>query len=273
MEEKNVTGSRVRENEERTGRSMGRYTLECCVDSVESAIAAEEGGADRLELCAALVTGGISPGLALFEQVRECCGLPVRVLLRPRFGDFLYTKNEFAILRREAELFREKGAEGIVIGCLKEDGNLHLERMRELIQAAGGMKITLHRAFDVCADPIAAYEQAGELGIDTILTSGQKSSCLAGKPLLKQLAELQKKNGGPQIMAGAGVTPDVIRQFLADTDITSFHLSAKKVVDSSMRYRKEDVPMGLPMMSEYHIFRTDSQVVAEARKVLEEKER
>lgn len=114
---------------------MGRYTLECCVDSVESAMAAEEGGADRLELCAALVTGGISPGLALFEQVRECCRLPVRVLLRPRFGDFLYTKYEFTILRKEAELFREKGAEGIVIGCLREDGSLHLERMKELMKA------------------------------------------------------------------------------------------------------------------------------------------
>ncbi len=249
---------------------MGRYTLECCVDSVESAMAAEEGGADRLELCAALVTGGISPGLALFEQVRECCRLPVRVLLRPRFGDFLYTKYEFTILRKEAELFREKGAEGIVIGCLREDGSLHLERMKELMKAAGGMKITLHRAFDLCADPAAAYEQAGELGIDTILTSGQKSSCLAGLPLLKQLSELQRKNGGPQIMAGAGVTPDVIRQFLVETDITSFHLSAKKTVESSMRYRREGVPMGLPMMSEYHIFRTDSQVVAEAGKVLEE---
>ncbi|MDE5933592.1 MAG: copper homeostasis protein CutC [Lachnospiraceae bacterium] len=249
---------------------MGRYTLECCVDSVESAMAAEEGGADRLELCAALVTGGISPGLALFEQVRECCRLPVRVLLRPRFGDFLYTNYEFAVLRKEAELFREKGAEGIVIGCLQADGSLHMERMKELIQAADGMKITLHRAFDLCADPIAAYEQAGGLGIDTILTSGQKSSCLAGISLLKRLAKLHRENNGPQIMAGAGLTPDAIRQFLADTDITSFHLSAKKTIESSMRYRREDVPMGLPMMSEYHIFRTDSQVVAEARKVLDE---
>lgn len=251
---------------------MGRYTLECCVDSVESAMAAEEGGADRLELCAALITGGISPGLALFEQVRECCALPIRVLLRPRFGDFLYTKYEFTILRKEVELFREKGAEGVVIGCLKEDGSLHMEQMKELIRAAGEMKITLHRAFDVCAEPETVYGQAGELGIDTILTSGQESSCLAGMPLLKRLSKLRRETDGPQIMAGAGVTPDVIRQFLAETDITSYHLSAKRTVDSGMRYRKEGVPMGLPMMSEYSIFRTDSQIVAEARKVLTEQE-
>lgn len=247
---------------------MANYILECCVDSVESAIAAKEGGADRLELCAALMIGGISPGLALFEQVKACCDLPVRVLLRPRFGDFLYTEYEFQILKREVALFGEAGAEGVVIGCLQADGNLHMEQMRELMEAAGDMKVTLHRAFDVCADPIRAYGQARELGIDTILTSGQKRECLMGMPLLQQLCELQKETGAPRIMAGAGVTPDVIRRFRAQTDITSYHLSAKKVVDSGMHYRKQDVPMGLPVMDEYSIFRTDSRIVAEAKKAL-----
>lgn len=251
---------------------LGDYMLECCVDSVESAVEAEKGGADRLELCAALMIGGISPGIALFEQVRERCALPVRVLLRPRFGDFLYSRYEFNILRREVEIFREKGADGIVIGCLMQDGNLDMEQMRELTGAAGNMKITLHRAFDVCADPERAYEQAGELGIDTVLTSGQKSSCLAGMPLLKKLSGIQQKTGGPKIMAGAGVTPDVIRQFLAETDITQYHMSAKKTIDSAMRYRKDGVPMGLPMMDEYSLIRTDGQVVAEARKALDERE-
>lgn len=250
---------------------MKQYILECCVDSVESAIAAAEGGADRLELCAALVIGGTSPGLPLFEQIRKSCPLPVRVLLRPRFGDFLYTEYEFEILKREVELFRQAGAEGVVIGCLKEDGSLHMEHMKELIKAAEGMKITLHRAFDVCADPVRAYEQAQELGIDTILTSGQERDCLTGLPLLKKLCGLQKKTGGPRVMAGAGVTPDVIRQFLAQTDITDYHLSAKKVLDSQMRYRKEGVPMGLPDMSEYSIFRTDSQIVREAAMLLQGK--
>lgn len=247
---------------------MSKYILECCVDSVESALAAAEGGADRLELCAALVIGGISPGIALFEQVSACCDLPVRVLLRPRFGDFLYTAYEFRILKREVALFREAGAEGVVIGCLQADGGLHMEQMRELIAEAGGMKVTLHRAFDVCADPIKAYEQARELGVDTILTSGQEKECLLGMPFLKRLCGLQKE-GAPRIMAGSGVTPDVIRQLCAQTDITSFHLSAKKVVDSGMHYRKEGVPMGLPVMDEYSIFRTDSKVVAQAKSVLD----
>lgn len=247
---------------------MDKYVLECCVDSVESSIAAAEGGADRLELCAALMIGGISPSIALYEQVRECCGLPIRVLLRPRFGDFLYSQYEFRILEREVEAFRKAGADGIVIGCLTQDGSLHMEQMKTLIEAAGDMKVTLHRAFDVCADPVRTYGQAGELGIDTVLTSGQKSECLAGMPLLKQLCDIRRETGGPQIMAGAGVTPDVIRQFLVNTEITNYHLSAKKIVDSGMRFRREGVPMGIPAMSEYSIYRTDKEIVAEAKKQL-----
>lgn len=247
---------------------MENYILECCVDSVESALAAQNGGADRLELCAALMIGGISPSLALFEQVKERCSLPVRVLLRPRFGDFLYTEYEFQIVKREVELFKKAGAEGVVIGCLRQDGSLHMERMKELMETAGDLKVTLHRAFDVCVDPIQAYEQAKGLGIDTILTSGQESDCLTGIALLDELCKLQHKTGGPKIMAGSGVTPDVIRHFLANTKITSYHLSAKRIVDSDMCYRREGVPMGLPAMSEYSIFRTDKRIVAEAKKVI-----
>lgn len=245
-----------------------QYVLECCVDSVESAVAAAEGGADRLELCAALVIGGTSPGTALFEQVRKCCDLPIRVLLRPRFGDFLYTDYEFEIIKREVEIFREAGADGVVIGCLTQDGALDLKRMEQLIETAGRMKVTLHRAFDVCADPMETYERARDLGIDTILTSGQEKDCLTGLPLLQKLCVRQKQTAGPRIMAGAGVTPDVIRTFLAETEITCYHLSAKMVLDSGMRYRKEGVPMGLPDMSEYSIYRTDSRIVAEAKQVL-----
>lgn len=248
---------------------MSAYLLECCVDSVESALAAKEGGADRLELCADLIIGGTSPSPALFEQVKAYCDLPVRVLLRPRFGDFLYTEYEFRILCREVELFCQAGAEGVVIGCLREDGSLHMERMKELVAIAGDRKVTLHRAFDVCADPVRAYTQAGELGIDTILTSGQESDCLKGIELLKRLCALREESGGPQIMAGAGVTPKVIRRFREETAIRAFHLSAKKIVDSGMRYRREGVPMGIPAMSEYSIFRTDREIVAQARRALE----
>lgn len=245
-----------------------KYLLECCVDSVESAVAAAKGGADRLELCSALIIGGISPSPALFEQVRKSCALPIRVLLRPRFGDFLYTDHEFQIIKREVEIYREAGADGIVIGCLTPNGNLNMKQMSELIKTAGKMQVTLHRAFDVCADPLLTYKQASELGIDTILTSGQEKDCLTGMPLLNKLCALQNRTGGPHIMAGAGVTPDVIRQFLANTEITHYHLSAKIIADSGMWYRKENVPMGLPFMNEYSIYRTDSFIVEEAKSLL-----
>lgn len=248
---------------------MAEYTLECCVDSVESALAAAEGGADRLELCAGLIIGGTSPSLALYEQIRKYSDIPIRALLRPRFGDFLYTEHEFEIIKREVELFKAAGAQGVVIGCLTEDGSLNMTQMEKLMKAADGMQVTLHRAFDVCADPVQTYLQAKELGIDAILTSGQQENCLAGIELLKQLSTLQKEINGPKIMAGAGVTPDVIRTFLEQTDITSYHLSAKVTLDSGMRYRKEGVPMGIPAMSEYSIFRTDKAIVREAKKVLE----
>lgn len=247
---------------------MKQYLLECCVDSVESALAATAGGADRLELCACLALGGTSPSLALFEQVTAHCTLPVRILLRPRFGDFLYTDYELSILQREVELFRAAGAEGIVIGCLDQDGGLALAQMEKLIALSGSMKVTLHRAFDVCKDPLLAYEQAKELGIDTILTSGQKSTCMEGMELLKELGT-QQQAGCPQIMAGAGMTPELVGVFCRETDITAFHLSAKKIIDSGMHYRKEGVPMGLPVMSEYSILRTNQETVAQARRELD----
>lgn len=249
---------------------MKSYLLECCVDSTESALAADRGGADRLELCSGLVIGGISPGLSLFEEIRQHCALPIRVLLRPRFGDFLYTAHEISVMAREVELFQKAGAEGIVIGCLQKDGSLDVGQMRELMSAGQGMGVTLHRAFDVCADPMEAYRQAAELGIDTILTSGQAADCTKGMSLLRSLKELSMESGGPEIMAGAGVTPEVIRQFLADTKITHFHMSGKKTLDSGMVFRRQGVPMGIPGMDEYSVFRTDEKVVAAAASCLAE---
>lgn len=252
--------------------SQKEYLLECCVDSVESALAAVSGGADRLELCGDLVVGGTTPSLALFEQIRELVDIPIRVLLRPRFGDFLYTVHEYRVLAREVQLFGSAGAEGIVVGCLTKDGALCMAQMEELVGLAGenGMKVTLHRAFDLCADPMEAYGCAQRLQVDTILTSGQERDCLTGLPLLQRLDRLQRETGGPRIMAGAGVTPEVISHFLARTGITCYHMSAKKEMESGMRYRREGVPMGLPSLSEYTIYRTDKDTVAQARRILDE---
>ena len=144
--------------------------LEVCVDSVESAVAAKEGGAERLELCAALVIGGISPTPALYEAVKKRVDTPVRAMVRPRFGDFLYTPAEKEVMLAETRAWRDAGVEGVVTGALLADGRLDAQFLAEFMGASRGMKRTLHRAFDLCVDPFAALEEAVALGFDTILT-------------------------------------------------------------------------------------------------------
>lgn len=243
------------------------FTLECCVDSVESARYAKEGGADRLELCANLVIGGTTPTLALYEQIRQTVDIKIHALIRPRFGDFLYTDQEAAVICREIQAFRQAGAEGVVIGSLTPDGSLNAEQMKRFIDCADGMSVTLHRAFDMCRDPFAELKAARCLGINTILTSGQAPSCIAG---LSRMKELVKAAGNDlTILAGAGINAKAVKILLAETDLTAFHMSGKKIVNSQMRYRNPEVSMGLPGMSEYDIWQTDPENVRAVRRLLD----
>lgn len=247
---------------------MKDFILECCVDSVESAQEAKKGGADRIELCSALVIGGLSPSKALFEKIKSEVGIRTHVLLRPRFGDFCYTDYEHQIIKEEVKMFRELGADGVVIGSLKPDGSLNMEQMKELVAEAEGMSITLHRAFDMCRDPFETLEQVKELGINTILTSGQKNNCINGTGLLAQLVE--KSEGKVDILIGGGVDASVIKELYDKTGTRCFHMSGKITLDSDMQYRKEDVSMGVASMSEYEIWRTSARRIQDARKVIEE---
>ncbi|WP_312691906.1 copper homeostasis protein CutC [Caproiciproducens sp.] len=246
---------------------MKDYILECCVDSVESAVAAQAGGANRLELCANLVIGGTTPDINLFLAVREKVSIKINVLIRPRFGDFCYTGEEFGIIKKDVEMFRKYGADGVVIGVLREDGSLDIARMKELMDAAGNMSVTLHRAFDVSCDPFQTLKDAEDLHIGTILTSGQKNTCYECRELLGQLVE--KTAGKVDILVGSGVNSAQIAELAAVTKAKSFHLSGKVNVESVMTYRKEDVSMGLPLMSEYTIFRTDAGEIAKVRDILQ----
>ncbi len=245
-----------------------RYLLECCVDSPESALAAMRGGAGRLELCANLIIGGTTPTMALYEKVRENVSLPIHVLIRPRFGDFLYSEAETDIICREIRAFQRAGADGVVIGCLRPDGTLDTESMGRFMDCARGMSVTLHRAFDMCRSPLDALEQARRLGIDTILTSGQASSCLEGLPLLQKLTGMSGPDG-PSILAGGGINADTVCLLLRQTDIRSFHMSGKVVLESGMTFRNPAVSMGLPGLSEYQLLRTDENAVKAVRALLE----
>lgn len=241
-------------------------TLEICVDSVESARAAVAGGATRLELCGNLMIGGTSPSPFLIGAVQQL-GLPVRVLLRPRFGDFLYTPSEKEILLQEVEMCRSMGVDGVVLGALQADGSLDAPFLSTLISAAGPLGKTLHRAFDVCVDAEQGLETAIELGFDTILTSGQASTAAEGAETLSRLH--RQADGRITLLAGSGVSPENIGLIRQQTGITAFHMSAKRIVDSGMKYRRDGVPMGLPLASEYQIYYTDESVVRKARQILE----
>lgn len=247
---------------------MRRYILECCVDSVESAINAANGGASRLELCSNLIIGGTTPDVALVKEIRKYTDIRIHALIRPRFGDFCYTRHEIEIMKSQIRVLKDAGVEGVVIGVLDEDGNLNMPIMRELMAEAEDLSVTLHRAFDMCCDPYQALEEAIALGVNTILTSGQKQSAWEGRELLAQLIE--KADGHIDIMAGAGINASVIEKLIPITKGTSYHMSGKVTLDSPMRYRKEDVSMGLPSLSEYEIWQTSEENVKAAVNVLEE---
>ena len=245
-----------------------KFLLECATDSVESALAAAKGGANRLELCANLIIGGTTPTLALYDEVRSHSDIPLFILIRPRFGDFLYTDYEANVICREIEMFQKAGAEGVVIGSLNKDGSLNAEHMKRFIDSAKDMSVTLHRAFDMCADPFETLKQAKKLGVNTILTSGQAPSSLEGIDLYEKLIE--KANGEISILAGGGIKASTIEKLLKQTSLTAFHMSGKIVVESGMEFRNPAVSMGLPGISEYNIWLTDENNVREARRVLDE---
>ena len=246
---------------------MEKYILECCVDSVESAIHAATGGASRLELCANLIIGGTTPDVALVKEIRKYSDIRIHALIRPRFGDFCYTEHEMEIMKSQICALKEAGVEGVVIGVLDVDGNLDISKMKELMQEARGLSVTLHRAFDMCKDPFQALEEAISLGVHTILTSGQKASAWEGRELLCQL--IKQADGRIDIMAGAGISASVIEKLIPVTTGTSYHMSGKITLDSKMKYRKADVSMGLPSLSEYEIWQTSEEAVREAVQVLE----
>lgn len=244
--------------------------LEICVDSLSSARHAIAGGADRLELCAALAVGGLTPYTALLRQIREESNIPIRCLMRPRAGAFLYTPDELALIRAQILELRNAGADGFVIGCLTPDGALNREAMIPLMEACGGRGVTLHRAIDVSADLEQTYRDAMALGIDTVLTSGGASSCSAGMETLKKLIALRDALHGPEVLIGAGVNAVVIAQFRRDIPgARAFHMSGKRELESGMVFRREGVPMGLPGLDQWHIQQTDPVAVKAARAALD----
>ena len=244
--------------------------LEVCVDSLASARAAIVGGADRLELCSALIAGGLTPYTELLQQIRQESNIPVRCLMRPRAGDFLYTKEEITMMAAQIHALKDAGADGFVIGCLTPEGDLDAEAMKPLMDAAAGTGLTLHRCIDVSRDPEKTFLEAQKLGFDTVLTSGAASSCTAGLETIEKLLSLRDSHKGPEVLIGAGVSAKVISTILVQLPhARAFHMSGKIELESGMLFRREGVPMGLPGLDEWHIPQTSRENIQAARKVLD----
>lgn len=243
--------------------------LEVCVDSLASAREAIRGGADRIELCSALAIGGLTAYGELLGQIRKESNIPIRCMLRPRDGDFLYTKEEISLMADQARYLAACGADGFVFGCLDAEGNLDKDAMKPLLEATGGFPVTLHRCIDVSRDPCRTYLDAMELGFDTVLTSGAAASCTKGMQTIGKLLQLRDQYNGPEVLIGGGVNADVISAFRQMYPRSrAFHMSGKRDLESGMRFRREDVPMGIPGLDEWHIRQTDARNILAAKAAL-----
>ena len=236
--------------------------IEICANSAQSCVEAEAGGASRVELCAGIPEGGTTPSYGEIVTAQALTeSIDINVIIRPRGGDFLYTPAEIRSMLSDIELCKKLGVHGVVFGCLTEDGEIDVELMRKLIDAAKPLSVTCHRAFDVCRDPFVALEQLIGLGCDRILTSGQQPDAVKGIPLIAGL--VKRANGRIIIMPGCGVRESNVAQIEAETGAREFHTSARSIVYSKMAYRNENVPMGSSIVSsEFETVETDRQKVA-----------
>jgi len=230
--------------------------LEICVDSLDSALAADAGGADRLELCSGLPEGGLTPSLALIRAVRSQVKAKLHVMIRPRGGDFLYSDGELAVMLEDIRMAREMKADGVVFGLLTESGTVDRERTRELVELARPMRVTFHRAFDLTRDLTEALDVLISLGIEHVLTSGGEPTALLGKERIRNLVRLAGRQ--IEVMVGGGVRADNVAE-LAQTGAREFHSAVRRPVASRMQYRAPSMHLGASAIDEYvrHVVHAD----------------
>ncbi len=238
---------------------MKNPVFEVCLQSPADALAAQQGGAQRVELCAALVEGGITPSLGTIQQCRDTVDIDIMVMIRPRGGDFLYSPAELDAMAQDIEHCKRIGVTGVVFGLLEPTGGIALQQTQELVQLANPLSVTFHRAFDVCKDPWIALEQLITLGVNRILTSGQEGTVPEGLPLITALA--QKAAGRIGILPGCGITTANVAEVLRKTGLQEFHATAFGQLASSMQHRNDKVYMGIPGLPEYERQVTDVEVV------------
>lgn len=216
--------------------------IEVCVDSVASAVAAERGGAQRVELCSDLLEGGITPSLGLLEMVRSTISIAVHSMIRPRGGDFCYSDEEFEIMRRDIQIAKHAGADGVALGLLHPSGHVDVRRTRQLIEMARPMSVTFHRAFDVSADLQQGFADICSTGADRLLTSGGEPDSLHGIKMISQLAK--SSPGRIHLMAGGGITAKNVVQILQRTGVREIHVGLATPVLAPVALRTPRVFLG-----------------------------
>ncbi len=243
-------------------------TIEIVVYNIESALRAQEGGADRIELCDNPGEGGTTPSFGTIESVRQNVNLDVFVMIRPRGGDFHYSNYEFHCMKRDIDQCQKLSADGVVFGILNADGTLDKKRCKELIDRARPMKVTCHRAFDMTRDPFQALEDCIEVGFDRILTSGHQTAASKGTLLIAELIE--KANSRTAIMPGSGVNEETVEKIVSETGAKEIHFSATAFRESVMQYRNMAIAsMGSDEGAEFKYRTVDADRVRVMRKLAE----
>lgn len=226
--------------------------VEVCVDSVASAVAAERGGAARVELCSSLIEGGITPSTGLIKMTRSAVTVALHVMIRPRAGDFCYGADEFETMRRDIAVAQQLGANGVVFGILDVNGNVDVARTRQLADEARPLDVTFHRAFDMTADLFRALDDVYAAGVGRVLTSGGEPTCLLGRETIVQL--VKKAQGRIVVMAGSGIEPENARSLVDHTGATEVHVGLRSVIPSPMLHHNPRVSMGSVEGREYQRF-------------------
>jgi copper homeostasis protein len=246
---------------------MKPFNLEVCSNGLESSINAAKGGANRIELCSNLFEGGTTPSFATIQFANEIPNLVTRVMIRPRGGDFLYSDLEFELMKREIECCKNLNIEGVVFGLLLANGKIDIVRTKILINIARPMKVTFHRAFDMCENQFTALESLIDLGVNTVLTSGGKNKAIDGLDNLEQFVKIATDK--IEIMVGSGVRPNNVKSFF-EIGIRSFHLSGLMTIPSKMQYQNPNISMGsIPQIPEYDTLTTDIDIIKQMRLELE----
>jgi len=243
-----------------------KIIVEVCVDSVESAMAAERGGAQRVELCSDLLEGGVTPSLGLLGVVRSRVAIAVHPIIRPRPGDFCYSELEFESMRRDIEAAKSAGADGVVLGILEPNGSVDIERTRELVELARPLSVTFHRAFDMSADLFRALEDVCATGANRLLTSGGQQECLQGIDTVARL--LRAARGRITIMAGGRIGISNAAAIVERTGVREIHVGLASPVRSPMLHRNPHLSMGKAQGREYQRTQVLEESVRELNRAL-----